>query len=67
VASKHSTNGQIGAEVSWSRTRDRSVTRRAAREAFLKRIEDEVDPDASSLPTNAVSWPTMPYAVTRDG
>jgi hypothetical protein len=50
VASKHSINGRIGAEISWSRTRDRSARTRPAREKFLKRFEDEVDPDGKLPP-----------------
>lgn len=36
---------QIAAEISWSRTTDRSARTRPAREAFLARFEREVDPD----------------------
>ncbi|HEY3685104.1 MAG TPA: hypothetical protein VGL93_18875 [Streptosporangiaceae bacterium] len=36
---------QIAAEVSWSRTRDRSARTRPARDAFLARFERQVDPD----------------------
>ena len=50
MASKHSINGRIGAEISWSRTRDRSARTRPAREKFLKRFEDEVDPDGKLPP-----------------
>lgn len=38
-------NARIAAEVSWSRTHDRSARTRPAREAFLKRFENEVDPE----------------------
>jgi hypothetical protein len=38
-------NRQIAAEISWSRTTDRSARTRPAREAFLRRFEREVDPD----------------------
>lgn len=43
--SAHSINGRIGAEISWSRTQDRSARTRPAREKFLQRFEREVDPD----------------------
>ena len=36
---------QIAAEVSWSRTSDRSGRTRPARDAFLARFERQVDPD----------------------
>jgi hypothetical protein len=51
VANKHSINGRIGAEISWSRTRDRSARTRPAREAFLNRFEREVDPEGE-LPSD---------------
>ncbi len=38
-------NKQIAAQVSWSRTTDRSARTRPAREAFLRRFDREVDPD----------------------
>jgi len=38
-------NRQIAAEISWSRTTDRSARTRPAREAFLRRFDREVDPD----------------------
>jgi len=38
-------NKQIAAQVSWSRTTDRSARTRPARQAFLSRFEREVDPD----------------------
>jgi hypothetical protein len=38
-------NKQIAAQVSWSRTADRSARTRPARQAFLSRFEREVDPD----------------------
>ena len=38
-------NRQIAAEISWSRTIDRSARTRPAREKFLQRFEREVDPD----------------------
>ena len=50
MASKHSINGRIGAEVSWSRTHDRSARTRPARERFLQRFEREVDPDGKLPP-----------------
>jgi hypothetical protein len=42
-------NKQIAAEISWSRTRDRSARTKPARNAFLKRFEREIDPD-NTLP-----------------
>jgi hypothetical protein len=38
---------RIGAEISWSRTRDRSARTRPARDKFLERFEREVDPDGT--------------------
>ena len=38
-------NKRIAAEISWSRTADRSARTRPAREKFLQRFEREVDPD----------------------
>jgi hypothetical protein len=38
---------RIAAEISWSRTADRSVRTRPARQAFLSRFEKEVDPDGT--------------------
>ena len=43
-------NRRIAAEISWSRTIDRSARTRPAREAFLKRFEREVDPDGQLPP-----------------
>lgn len=43
-------NRRIAAEISWSRTYDRSARTRPAREAFLKRFETEVDPDGTMPP-----------------
>jgi hypothetical protein len=43
-------NRRIAAEISWSRTDDRSARTRPAREAFLKRFEREVDPDVKLPP-----------------
>lgn len=43
-------NRRIAAEISWSRTIDRSARTRPAREAFLKRFETEVDPDGQLAP-----------------
>ena len=40
-------NRQIAAELSWSRTVDRSARTRPAREKFLQRFELEVDPDGT--------------------
>ena len=44
-------NRQIAAEISWSRTEDRGARTRPAREKFLQRFEQEVDPDGR-LPPN---------------
>lgn len=41
---------KIAAEVSWSRTTDRSARTRPAREKFLQRFEREVDPDGALPP-----------------
>jgi hypothetical protein len=38
-------NRHIAAEVSWSRTYDRTARTRPARQKFLQRFEREVDPD----------------------
>ena len=43
-------NRRIAAEVSWSRTVDRSARTRPARQAFLKRFEKEVDPNGELPP-----------------
>jgi hypothetical protein len=43
-------NRRIAAEISWSRTHDRSARTRPAREAFLKQFEKEVDPDGKLPP-----------------
>jgi hypothetical protein len=43
-------NRTIAAEISWSRTWDRSERTRPAREAFLKRFEREVDPNEELSP-----------------
>lgn len=43
-------NKRIAAEISWSRTDDRSARTRPAREAFLKRFEKEVDPNGKLPP-----------------
>jgi hypothetical protein len=43
-------NKQIAAEISWSRTDDRSARTRPAREKFLQRFEREVDPDCALPP-----------------
>jgi hypothetical protein len=40
-------NRQIAAEISWSRTADRSARTRPARQKFLQRFEREVDPDGN--------------------
>lgn len=43
-------NKRIAAEISWSRTADRSARTRPARQAFLARFEREVDPDGQLPP-----------------
>lgn len=43
-------NRRIAAEVSWSRTEDRSARTRPARQAFLKRFQTQVDPDGKLPP-----------------
>ncbi|HYU46916.1 MAG TPA: hypothetical protein VEK84_12165 [Terriglobales bacterium] len=43
-------NKQIAAEVSWSRTTDRSARTKPARKAFLDRFERAVDPDGTLPP-----------------
>jgi hypothetical protein len=43
-------NRRIAAEVSWSRTADRSARTRPARKAFLDRFEREVDPNGELPP-----------------
>jgi hypothetical protein len=43
-------NRRIAAEVSWSRTADRSARTRPARQAFLNRFEREVDPNGELPP-----------------
>lgn len=43
-------NRRIAAEVSWSRTADRSARTQPGREAFLNRFEREVDPNGELPP-----------------
>ena len=43
-------NARIAAEISWARTQDRSARTRPAREAFLRKFEDQVDPDRKLPP-----------------
>lgn len=43
-------NARIAAEISWARTTDRSARTRPARQAFLRRFENEVDPDRKLPP-----------------
>ena len=38
-------NKRIAAEISWSRTEDRSARTSPARQKFLQRFEKQVDPD----------------------
>jgi hypothetical protein len=40
-----SLNGRIGAHVSWARTSDRPARTKPARDKFLKRFEQQVDPE----------------------
>jgi hypothetical protein len=40
-------NRRIAAEISWSRTADRSARTRPAREKFMQRFEGEVDPEGA--------------------
>jgi len=62
--SAHSINGRIGAELSWSRTDDRSACTRPTREKFLQRLERGFDPDGKLPPTSATAAPSMPSAST---
>lgn len=41
---------RIAAEISWSRTADRSAHTRPARQAFFHRFERQVDPDGKLSP-----------------
>ena len=41
---------RIAAEISWSRTADRSARTRPARQAFFHRFELQVDPDGKLPP-----------------
>ncbi len=41
---------RIAAEISWSRTADRSARTRPARQAFFRRFELQVDPDGKLPP-----------------
>lgn len=43
-------NRRIAAEISWSRTADRGARTRPARQAFLRRFEQEVDPHGELPP-----------------
>lgn len=45
TAAERSISAQIAAHESWARTEDRSARTAAARATFLKRFEDQVDPD----------------------
>jgi hypothetical protein len=44
-------NKRIAAEISWSRTSDRSARTRPAREKFLQKFEKEVDPEGILPPS----------------
>jgi hypothetical protein len=50
MATKKNINAKIAAEISWAHTQDRSARTRPAREAFLRRFENEVDPDRKLPP-----------------
>jgi hypothetical protein len=50
VADSQEHQHKIAAEISWSRTADRSARNRPAREAFLRRFKREVDPDGKLSP-----------------
>jgi hypothetical protein len=43
-------NARIAAEISWAHTADRSARTRPAREAFLRRFENQVDPGGTLPP-----------------
>lgn len=45
MATHHAAAGRIGAHESWARTEDRPARTANARAAFLRRFEDQVDPD----------------------
>lgn len=45
MADYHVVAGRIGAHESWARTEDRAARTANARKAFLRRFEDQVDPD----------------------
>jgi hypothetical protein len=55
-------NRRIAAEISWSRTANRSARTRPARQAFMNRFEKEVDPMASYRPMSADAEPNTPCA-----
>jgi hypothetical protein len=42
--------GQLGAEVSWANTVDRAARTKPAREGFLEKLADQVDPDRKLSP-----------------
>ena len=42
---QRSLRSRLAAHASWARTSDRTERTRRAREAFMRRFEDEVDPD----------------------
>lgn len=42
---QRSLRSRLAAHASWARTSDRTERTRRGREAFLRRFEDEVDPD----------------------
>lgn len=42
--------GQIGAEISWAHTEDRSKRTAKGRKAFLDKFERQVDPDETLTP-----------------
>ncbi len=43
--------GRIGATESWARTPDRTARTAAARQAFIRQFEQQVDPDGVLYPT----------------
>lgn len=45
MSERHRIAGRIGAHESWARTPDRSARTRNARQAFLARFENQVDPE----------------------
>lgn len=48
--SERKLRASIASHESWARTADRSARTAPAREAFMKRFEDQVDPDGTLPP-----------------